>query len=130
MQASSEGLGASMIRSTSTISLQRFAHMADFGIMAAADELQQDGGRSRIGQLERIEIVERRKFLVAADRQPIVEHARVAAPLGTRDRAERSQQRVRLRPLGRLHARIGRSHPSLRVNLCEQLVPLVLLRKG
>jgi hypothetical protein len=48
--------------------------------------------RSRSGHLmkfddtsgaERIEIVERRKFLVAPDRQPIIEHARVLASLGS-----------------------------------------------
>ena len=44
-----------------------FAHMPDFGVVAAADQLEQDRIWARVRQFQRIEVVKRREFLVAAD---------------------------------------------------------------
>jgi hypothetical protein len=94
--------------------LQPVAQVTDLGVLAAADEFEQDRVRSSIGNFERVEVVQRRKFLVAPDRQPIVEHRHMPRPLVILDRSKRGKQRLRGRLFSRLHARLGRSHVFLR----------------
>jgi hypothetical protein len=89
--------------------------MADFGVLAAADQLQQDRAGTRVGDFKRVEVVKRGEFLVAANRQPIVEHAGMLRSLGRLDCPQRGEQLFRCRLLGRLHARFGRPHLHLRL---------------
>ena len=88
MLARIDGVAASMIRSDRAFVPQRFAEVPDFGVVAAADQLEQDAVRPGVGDFERVEVVQRREFLVAANRQPIVEHARMLAALRRVDRLE------------------------------------------
>jgi len=84
----------------------------DFSVLAAADHLEQDAERSGIGNLERIEIADRRKLAVAADREPVIEHARVLAPFGGGNGAQRTEQCLGRCVFDRIHFRNRRAHPQ------------------
>ncbi len=95
---------------------KRLAEMANLGVMPAADQLEQRAVRAGVGQFQRVKVVERREFLVAANRQPIIEHAGVLAPLGRLDCLERTEQRLCRRLIACLHPRRGRPHVRLRLS--------------
>ena len=102
MHARSEGCGASPIFSTVNPGLDGLAEVANFGVFAAADHLEQNAERSGVGNLERVEVADRRELPLPADRQPVIEHARMLAPLGRRNRPKPTS-RGGLRPLRLIH---------------------------
>ena len=72
------------------IAAHPLSEMADDGVLAAADHLQQHTPRAGIGDLHRVEIADRRELPVTADRQPVIEHRGVLPPLPRIDGLEGS----------------------------------------
>ena len=85
------------------VRLERLAKVTDFGVFAAADQLEEGAAGAGIGKLQGVEVVKGREFAVAADRQPVIEHGRVPGSGRRIDGLQCIQQTVRRRLIGCVH---------------------------